>query len=166
MLLRMFDWLEEALENENEKVITCRIASLDFALTVSDGEGTGKVAVALWEVSKPWVRPRITATRVPDTLLAKWALHSSNTIAPIEGVGPLLAMASWPHLKDKLWLHFIDNTDAMHALIKGHSINADLNEVMHATWKEVRIRRLHLWVEYVNTHNNPVDKASRGSRAD
>eukprot|EP00959_Pyramimonas_sp_CCMP1952_P130590 2730902-Pyramimonas_sp.AAC.1 len=33
---------------------------------------------------------------------------------------------------------------------------------MHATWKMVHRRRLHLWVEYVNAHDNPVDKASRG----
>ena len=165
-LLAMFDWLENALIQENGQTIDCDIASLPLAVTVSDGEGTGNVAVGLWEVSRPALRPRITATKVPEQMLAKWALHASNTIAPIEGVGPLRAMATWPHLRDKLWLHFIDNTTAMNALIKGHSVNADLNDVMHATWKEARARRLHLWVEYVNTHDNPIDKASRGCYED
>ncbi|CAK0903327.1 unnamed protein product [Prorocentrum cordatum] len=100
--------------------------------------------------------------RGPENALAKWAQHASNTIAPIEGVGPLLALAAWPGLGHRLWIHFIDNADAMHALIKGNSVNADLNNAMHATWKMVHRRRLHLWVEYVNAHDNPVDKASRG----
>ena len=133
-----------------------------LVVTVSDGEGTGNVAVAMWETSAPEERPRITATKVPERLLSKWALHASNTIASIEGIGPLLALATWPQLDKKLWIHFIDNTDAMNALIKGHSVNADLNQVMHATWSEARLRRLHLWLEYVNTLDNPVDKASRG----
>ena len=161
-LLAMFDWLEHALVHENSQAIRCDITSLDLAVTVSDGEGTGNVAVGMWEVSRPEVRPRITAARVPEKTLAKWALHSSNAIASIEGVGPLLTLATWPQLTNKLWLHFIDDTDALNALIKGHAVNADLNDIMHATWTEVRLRRLHLWVEYVNTHDNPVDKASRG----
>ena len=165
-LLGMFDWLEDALMHENGKVVACSLASLELAITVSDGEGTGNVAVALWEMSRPDVKPRITATKLPERILSKWSLHASNARAPIEGIGPLLAMATWPQLTNKLWIHSIDNTDAMNALIKGHCVNNDLNEIMHATWKEIRKRRLHLWVEYVNTHDNPVDKASRGCRQD
>ncbi|CAK0841615.1 unnamed protein product, partial [Prorocentrum cordatum] len=78
-------------------------------------------------------------------------------------LAPLRAVRGLGH---RLWIHFIDNTDAMHAPIKGNSVDADLNNAMHATWKIVHRRRLHLWVEYVNTHDNPVDKASRGCTDD
>ncbi|CAK0893953.1 unnamed protein product [Prorocentrum cordatum] len=165
-MLAMFRWLEEALVLENRRRVLCDISCLPLVVAISDGEGSGNVAVAMWQPAEPVERPRITATRVPDNVLAKWAQHASNTIAPIEGVGPLLALATWPGLEHRLCIHFIDNTDAMHALIKGNSVNADLNNVMHATWKIVHRRRLHLWVEYVNARDNPVDKASRGCTDD
>ena len=165
-MMAMFDWLENSLTRENRRMIDCDVATLPMFVTVSDGEGTGNVAVAKWEISEASSPPRITSTPVPSDLLTKWSLHSSNPIASIEGVGPLLALATWPEMKYKLWIHFIDNMDALTALIKGNSVNADLNEVMHGTWEEVQKRRLHLWVEYVNTNDNPVDRTSRGSRED
>ena len=87
-------------------------------------------------------------------------------IAQIEAVGPLLALSTWPDLRDKLWIHFIDNTVATDSMIKGDSVNAHMNELMHATWRQVKERNLHLRVEYVCTHDNPIDKASRGNVAD
>ncbi|CAK0803833.1 unnamed protein product [Prorocentrum cordatum] len=165
-MLAMFRWLEGALVHDNRSRVLCDISCLPLVVTISDGEGSGNVAVAMWQPAEPAERPRISATRAPENALAKWAQRASNTIAPIEGVGPLLALATWPGLEHRLWIHFIDNTDAMHALIKGNSVSADLNNVMHGTWKIVHRRRLHLWVEYVNTHDNPVDKASRGCTDD
>ena len=80
----------------------------------------------------------------------------------IEAVGPLLALATWPDMVNMLWIHFIDNTTAKGALIKGSSTNGELNELMFHTWRLAHKRNLHLWFEYVNTHDNPIDKASPG----
>ena len=103
-LLAMLSWLEYALMYENGQSLPCEIAKLPLVVTVSDDEGTGNVAVAMWETSAPEERPRITPTKVPERLLSKWALHASNTIASIEGIGPLLALATWPQLDKKLWI--------------------------------------------------------------
>jgi hypothetical protein len=165
-LKAMFEWLEHAMLQESMRTIACDIMCKELVVTVSDGEGTGNVAVGLWYVSRDDTCPRITATAVPSGLLDKWARHSANSIAPIEGLGPLLALATWPEISEKLWVHFIDNTSAKDSLIKGCSVNADLNEVMHATWQVVRARALHLWVEWVATKDNPIDQASRGNRKD
>jgi RES domain-containing protein len=165
-LRAMLDWLELALVHENRRRVPCSIHTLELVVTVSDGEGTGHVAVGKWNVDRDGSVPQITTCTVPTSLLAKWSANSSAVIAQIEAVGPLLALATWEDLRHKLWIHFIDNTAAKDSLIKGSSINAELNELMHATWKEVRCRRLHLWVEYVHTQDNPIDKASRGCIAD
>lgn len=165
-LLAMFAWLEAALVEDNSKPIRCDTAHMKLVVTISDGEGTGNVAVGLWDLSDQLLRPRVTTARVPELLLDKWRRHSQNAIAPIEAVGPLLALATWPHLAHKLWIHFIDNMTAKDSLIRGHSYNGELNELMHATWRAVRARDLRLWVDWVSTNDNPIDKASRGCTAD
>ena len=165
-LLAMFDWLECALQHESERRLFCDVSGLELAVTVSDGEGTGSVAVGMWNIQRCGERPQITTSRVPDRLLQKWSLHSQTVIAPVEAVGPLLALATWPDLREKLWVHFIDNMAAKDSLIRGSSVNADLNELMHSTWRWVKHRELHLWAEYVCTGDNPIDKASRGCTDD
>ncbi len=124
----------------------------------SVGEGTGKVAVAL--------RPRITAMEVPREVRDRWQLQKNQDIAEIEAVGPILALATWPQLTNGLWIHFIDNDNAHNLMITGASGAEHLNRLGHLLSWQVRERRLYLWSEYVNTHDNPTDLASRGDRGD
>ena len=69
-------------------------------ITVSDGEGSGSVAVALWDLSRPGSTPLITRADVPESWKARGSRDGAwgSIIAEGEGVGPLRALATWPHL--------------------------------------------------------------------
>ncbi len=92
--------------------------------------------------------------------------RKNQDIAEIEAVGPILALATWPQLTNGLWIHFIDNDNAHNLMITGASGAEHLNRLGHLLSWQVRERRLYLWSEYVNTHDNPTDMASRGDRGD
>ncbi len=94
------------------------------------------------------------------------ATSENQDIAEIEAVGPILALATWPQLTNGLWIHFIDNDNAHNLMITGASGAEHLNRLGHLLSWQVRERRLYLWSEYVNTHDNPTDMASRGDRGD
>ena len=88
-------------------------------------------------------------------------------INEVEALGPLLALATWPgHLRNALWIHFLDNEGAKFSLIRGSSRAVDTNDIVHATWTACRQRHLYPWWERVTSKDNPVDRASRGDLRD
>ena len=139
-----------------------------LVVTVSDGEGSGSVAVRIW-MPREQFQPRICRIDVPAAWLEEWSDRNSrkNLIMEIEGVGPIIALTTWPDLlRDVLWIHFVDNESSKFALIKGNSKANSLNKIVHATWTECWKRRIFPWWERVATKDNPVDKASRGDLSD
>ena len=141
----------------------------NFVVTVSDGEGSGSVAVGIWLPRVSHFQPQVTRVDVPDEWHHVWGRGGarSNVIQEIEGIGPLLALATWPEiLQDSLWVHFLDNESAKFSLIRGSSRATSMNQIVHRTWEICRSRRLYPWWERVCTKDNPIDQASRRNLTD
>ena len=162
-------WFRATLEDRPVREMLVHIESQKLVVTISDGEGTGSVAVGIWMPREKRFRPEITRADVPETWLQEWSRGGSRSTAimEIEGVGPLLALSTWPSLLENgLWVHFLDNESAMFSLIRGSSRADSLNRIVHLTWDLCRQRRLYPWWDRVATKDNPVDQASRRNMAD
>ena len=70
-----------------------------IVVTYSDGEGSGHVGVAIW--SNLLRRPQAGRIRVPKLVREIWTAcrripgDDFNDIQEVEGIGPLLALATW-----------------------------------------------------------------------
>ena len=67
-------------------------------------------------------------------------------------------------MKDALWLHFIDNEAAQHALVRGSSSVQSGDVVVGETWKRIQALGAYFYVDRVESEANPVDGLSRGRR--
>ena len=145
------------------------LAEWRLVVTISDGEGTGSVAVGVWMPREKEFTPLLTRADVPPMWLSRWSRQGSrgSIITEVEALGPLLALCTWPHiLKDALWIHFVDNEAAKFSLIKGSSLAVDTHDIVHMTWEFCMQRRLYPWWDRVSTKDNPVDQASRRNLKD
>ena len=168
-LLASLERSKKAVEEQVGREVPFDLHEWPFFVTISDGEGTGNVAVGIWKPGDSEFQPRITAAAVPPEWLSRWHEWGLRVTAiqEIEAVGPVLALSTWPELlTDCTWLHFIDNESAKFSLIKGSSKAVYTNEIVHATWDLCRARRVYPWWERVASADNPVDKASRGDLRD
>ena len=128
---------------------------------MSDGEGTGSVAIGWWQPRNPPWRPRVVQAEVPQHWREEWLRGRTGDIMEVEAAAPLLGLCAWPTLKEGLWIHFVDNTSAEASMIKGSSRATTLAGVVHTVWRQVWARRLYLWAERVATGDKPIDRASR-----
>ena len=87
-----------------------------FVITMSDGEGTGSVAAAIWSPLAPGGvhQPRWFQLDLPLAALHAWSegkeLEPQRHINKIEAIVPAICLCTWSHLiRGSLWLHFIDN---------------------------------------------------------
>ena len=107
---------------------------LPLHVTISDGEGSGSVGVGWWRPRDTAHRPRITRIDVPEAWRSHWkSLHKNVDINEVEAVGPMLALATWPDIRQGLWIHFVDNESAKFSLIRGSSSATSLNRIVHVT---------------------------------
>ena len=137
---------------------------MQYWITVSDGEGSdGGIAVALINARQPHLPAKLVATTVPSSIRAEWQRRKQQDIADIEMIAPLAAMNQWPELAAGLGLHFTDSQTAKCGLVKGNSQAVTAAPILHATWRRIWERQLLLYTDYVNTHDNPTDDASRGN---
>ena len=90
-----------------------------FVITMSDGEGTGSVAAAIWSPLAPGGvhQPRWFQLDLPPAALLAWSdgkeLEPQRHINKIEAIVPAICLCTWSHLiRGSLWLHFIDNDGA------------------------------------------------------
>ena len=151
---------KEVLRDLGGKPMSADFAGMPLHVTVSDGEGTGSVAVAWWQPRTRAWRTRIVQAEVPT----QWTKHlnaSGHSITQIEACGPLLAFRTWPNLRNGFWIHFVDDEGAKFSTISGASSVLSLSAITHTIWKEARDRRLYAWIERVATADDPADKASR-----
>ena len=160
-------WWTRELKTNSGRPFPPDPADLPLHVTVSDGEGSGSVAVGWWQPRNPAWTPLVTQATVPAQWQTEWAgTGQAQHINAIEAAGPALALASFPGLAAGLWIHFVDNTAAEHALVRGGSGVHGLNLLTYWTWSEARQRTLYLWVARVASKDNPVDQLSRGVRED
>ena len=141
-------------------------SSKRLVITYSDGEGsTAGVGVAIWEEGR---ETEAGYLRTPPSVRRLWSRQKEiggehHDIFEIEALGPALVLATWPdRLKDALWVHFIDNANALAAMVRGGS-SVHSADVL-AAWVAERTAEVGAWAWFdrVDTKSNPVDGLSRG----
>ena len=123
---------------------------------MSDGEGTGSVAAAIWSPLAPGGvhQPRWFQIDLPPSVLEAWSqstdLEPQRHINKIEAIVPAICLCTWPNLiRGSLWLHFIDNDGALACLVSGCSRNSSLSAVVDYTWAQIPALGCWPWFERV-----------------
>jgi hypothetical protein len=90
---------------------------------------------------------------VPECVRDLWAKQKSRRephtdIFEIEAIGPLLLLEAYPEiLKGTLFLHFIDNSAALAALVKGSSSVQSGDVIAGRTWSLIAKLGIHAWFD-------------------
>ena len=139
-----------------------------FVITMSDGEGTGSVAAAIWNPLAPCGvhQPRWFQLDLPPAALYAWSegkeLEPQRRINKIEAILPAICLCTWPHLiRGFLWLHFIYNDVALACLVPGCSKSSSSSAVVDYTWAQIPVLGCWPWFERVPSKCNIVDGLSR-----
>ena len=135
-------------------------------MSYSGGEGdTEGVRVSKLSCLAP--RPRVAFAMAPDVIRRLWARRAGtgvyHDIFLVDAIGPLLLLCTYPEiLRGSAWVHYIDNTAAQHALVRGSSSISSGDHVVGATWEAAS--ELDCWpcFDRVHTKSNPIDGVSRG----
>ena len=135
-------------------------------MSYSDGEGD-KAGVGESIFSSLALRPRAAFATVRDVIRRLWARRAGtgvyHDIFLLEAIGPLLLLYTYPQiLRGFAWVHYIDNTAAQHALLRGSSSISIGDHVVGATWEAVAELDCWPYFDRVHTKSNPIDGVSRG----
>ena len=146
--------------------IPTSMPSRPLVVSYSDGEG-GQAGVGVSIFSSLAPRRRAAFGSVPDVIRRLWARRAGtgvyHDIFLVEAIGPLLLLCTYPeNLRGSAWVHYIDNTAAQHALVRGSSSISSGDHVVGATWEAAA--KLDCWPYFdrVHTKSNPIDGVSRG----
>ena len=159
-------WVSTLQQHAHPREIPISVGLMPLVLSYSDGEGSSAgVGVAVWGSALP--RPLAAFVQLPREVRMYWSACSSlapaNDIYEIEAIGPLVVLATWPRLlQGCLWIHFLDNSAAQAAYVKGSSSVHSGDLLVGKAWELVARRRLLPWFDRVDTKSNPVDGLSRG----
>ena len=86
----------------------------------------------------------------------------AQQIGQVELVGALVPYLSLPMLlRGRRVLHWIDNSSAVAAAVKGYSYAADSARIVHGLHASLLALGVRAWFEYVRTDANVSDKPSR-----
>ena len=146
--------------------VPLNLRSKRLVVSYSDGEGTDAgVGVAIW--APDLAQPLAAFICIPREVRLYWSAQrtspAKHDIFQIEAIGPLVTLATWPRImQDRLWIHFIDNSAAQSALVKGSSSVMSGDLIIGQTWETIARRRLLPWFDRVDSGSNPVDGLSRG----
>ena len=99
------------------------------------GHGRGWICV----FSDKTPRPVAAFAEVPDEIRRLWSRRAGigeyHDIFLVEAIGPLLVLCCYPHhLRGAAWVHYIDNTAAQHALLRGSSSIYSGVHIVGLTW--------------------------------
>lgn len=98
---------------------------------------------------------------IPDDLHHA-LVERKQQIGQVEIIGAITPYLSCPSLlAGKEVIHWIDNTSALAALMKGYSGIPDSAHLVHAFHAWNAGAGASVWFEYVPTHANPADEPSR-----
>ena len=81
---------------------------------------------------------------VPEPIRRLWAYQKDSdvNILEVEANGLLILLENWVDiLQHYLWVHYIDNNDALAALIKGSSSVLQADLIVGETWANVARQR-------------------------
>lgn len=100
---------------------------------------------------------------VPESVVASWKQRDQQ-IFPSEAFAPLAATLH-ADLVDRDIIWFIDNEAACSTLIRGASSQEDVQVIAEASQLLWALRRLRVWIEWIDTDSNPSDGLSRDGLA-
>ena len=117
-------------------------------VSLGDGEGTARIAAALWSPQGIFA----TRCRAPQALPPLFPGDSAavNHIIVVECLAPLALLATFPDvLQSCCWCHYIDNTGALGMLVNGTSSAPLIGDAMSAVtaqcWELADRNRAHLF---------------------
>ena len=167
MLMAIKWWLDILQKPVWPRTIPHGVDRRPTVISYSDGEGSfAGVGVAVW--SKKLCRPQGGMTYVPECLRQLWKEQGASApydrdIYEIEAIGPLLVLHTWPRiLQGALWIHFVDNSAALAAIVRGSSSVWSGDVIVGLTWRVIAELQCTPWFERVESSANPVDGLSRG----
>ena len=140
-----------------------------FVITMSDGEGTGSVAAAIWSPLAPCGvhQPRWFQLNLPPSALHAWSGVKNSSLSvtstKLEAIVPAICLCTWSHLiGGSLWPHFIYNDVALACLVSGCSKKQlSLSAVVDYTWAQIPVLGCWPWFERVPSKCNIVDGLSQ-----
>ena len=159
-------WLEVLHSRRYPREVPITPLQLPWAVSYSDGEGCeAGVGVAVW--TSDLVRPVAAYLKVPREIRTYWRSSDADSVRhdifEVEAIGPLVVLATWPRLmQGRRWIHFIDNSAAQAAYVKGSSSVHSGDLIVGAAWNLIARRKLLPWFDRVDTASNPMDGLSRG----
>jgi len=98
---------------------------------------------------------------VPEEVVETWRLRKQYIGQGELLAGPLGAELFADVLRDRDITWYIDNTSAAAALIKGSSPQDDSSAIALVAALALASLSCRVWVEYIDTHQNPADRLSR-----
>ena len=69
-------WFRHAVHEQSGREVPFDLQSWPLVVTVSDGEGTGRVAAGIWKPRDPDFQPMLTATAVPEPWMMRWLVYT------------------------------------------------------------------------------------------
>ena len=102
------------------------------------------------------------STAIPEADLRRF-VERGQQIGQVELYGALLPYLTLPadRLRGRRVMHWIDNSSACAALVKGYSSAVDSGRIVHALHATLAGLGVRAWFEYVRTDANVSDKPSR-----
>ena len=102
----------------------------------------------------------------PESFLRRFCLPRKQRIGELELLAAVCAYLTFPaQLRGRRVTHWIDNTGALAALIKGYARAEDLAKIVHAFAFINLGLQCVIWFEYVRSKANVADFPSRGDFA-
>ena len=159
------NWWLAFIKEYVPRPIPTSLHDLDLVVSYSDGEGAwAGIGAAMWA---PWLaKPLAVYTEVPEMVRRFWlnGIGEDGTFRDIffvEALGPLILLMAFPkHLRNVLWIHFIDNEAAESSLIRGSSSVAHGDYIAGITWATIQRRGLWAYFDRVESKANPTDGIS------
>jgi hypothetical protein len=106
-------------------------------------------------------KPLYTACPVPDEVVSQW-IPAKQQIHLVElFAGPVALDTFRPYLFDQRVIHFVDNSSALGALVKGYSNNSDCVRLVADYWLRTAALRATAYIDRVESKSNISDEPSR-----
>ena len=152
-------WIVQYLCLRPEAVYTRLKEDRPHVRTWSDASGVDAIVCVVVLSEKSW---RYTVLPIGRELIETFLPRQDNYIGLLELIAPLLALGTWPELfRNVLWTAFIDNSGALHALVKGTSMSPEANELVGRMWLSLCDAQVSLFCQRVESKSNVADGPTR-----
>ena len=161
-------WLQ-FLASYVPRPIPAWLDGMETVVSYSDGEGAeAGLGIAVWSSRCP-LAPLAAYCKIPSRIRDLWSRQNTderNDIYCVEAIGPQAIAETFPNIiKNSLWIHWIDNSAAQYALVRGSSSVQAGDVIVGETWRKVQALGAYLYIDRVESEANPVDGLSRGRPA-